>query len=78
MNRTTKTVVGWVAVCVVIAVIVLGGNYLIYTYIGIWNYIGLSIVGSLVWILFQIRIARNNTIDMEQMAKAFIHINKKP
>ena len=48
MNHSTKSVIGWIAVLIVFAIIVLGGNYLIFTYVGIWNYIALSILSGLI------------------------------
>ena len=71
MNRTTKTAIGWVAVFVVIAVIVLGGNYLIYTYIGMWNYIAVSILSGIVWGWITHRSLKSHDTDMRIMAEVF-------
>ena len=71
MNRTTKNAIGWVAVFVIIATIVMGGNYLIYTYIGIYYYIAFSIASGLVWAWITHRTLKSHDADMLIMAKVF-------
>ena len=76
MNKTTKTVVGWVAILIVIATLVLGGNYLIYTYVGLWNYIGLSLLSGLVWAWILHRSHKTHDADMLLWATQFVETNR--
>ena len=70
--NTKTSFIGWMFVILVGTTIVLGGNYLIYTYIGMWNYIALHLAGTVTWILFAIWDSRNHEARMQQNVATFI------
>jgi len=55
------------------AAVITVGNYIIFVYIGFWNYVGLSILSGLVWGWKVHRDLKIHDADMQHMANTFIN-----
>lgn len=76
MNEEMKKLVFWVGFTVFLAVLMIL-NYLLYTLIGIWPFIALQIISTLMWVFIEWRGAKKHEEYMTHWAEQFVKNNSK-